>query len=366
MKILIPSPLIYPHYTGGMEIFNYHFVRETLRRGHRVHLITREALPGIEAVKIHRLLSRNWRLDCLQITYRLLRMNGSAAVHVPYASNSRLVYSINLCRKLGRPVPYMVYIHGGGMHPWADASSQQSFFRGASHVAAVSRTLKDAYEKRMERNVEYLPPIIPFQMPQPDKIALRSRLGFSASDFVFVMVGSVKKIKGSDFLVDTVLSMDRRFVEQHGLRFVFLGDGPLRAELSRRVSAARLEEHIVFKGLVSHEEVGVWLKAADAYLIPSLFEGTPVALLEALFHGLPAIGTDTEGIADIIEDGRTGLLFQPSDRACLIRQIETLIRSPERSTSLGRAGRRLFESDYSFARVMDRHLAILQETAVAG
>jgi glycosyltransferase involved in cell wall biosynthesis len=363
MKILMPSPLIYPCYTGGMEIFNFHFVSEAARRGNEVHLIARKGLQSIEKVKIYPLLSHNWRLDCFEIMCRAIRMSGTAVVHFPYSSNSRHVYAMNLSRKLSRALPYFAYIHGGGMHTWKDAAAQDAFFRGASHVAAVSKTIKKEYEKRLDREVEYIPPVIPFQMPSADRAALRSRFAFGPSDFVFVLVGSIKKIKGSDFFVDAVLSLERAFLERHGLRFVFIGDGPLKIELERKVASANLEERIIFKGLVPHEEVGTWLRAADAFLIPSQFEGTPIAMLEALFHGIPVIGSDTDGIADIIEDGRTGLLFKPLDGTALIKQIKTLVQFSEIRRTLGRAGKMLFDREYSFSRVMDRHLSILHAVA---
>jgi glycosyltransferase involved in cell wall biosynthesis len=154
--------------------------------------------------------------------------------------------------------------------------------------------------------------------------------------------------------------MDSDFIERHNLRFVYYGDGPLRAELAQKVSKVGFGERIIFKGLIPHEEVGACFKAADAYLIPSQFEGTPLALLEALFHGLPAIGSDIDGIADIIVDGRSGLLFRPLDGAGLIHQIKTLVQSPELARALSEEGKRIFDSNYSFSRVMDRHLDILR------
>ena len=364
MEILLPSPLIYPHSTGGMELFNHHLACEAARRGHEVHLISRKPFPCAGKLRFHRLMTRNQRIDAVQIiAYGLLHPR-LQILHVGYASNSYLVYATNhLCR--WRRLPYVVNIHGGGMHPWTDQAASRRFFANANAVMAVSRRLQKGYTQRLERSVEYIPPIIPFVMPAASREYLRAKLGFESSVFVFLIVGSIKEIKGSDFMIRTILSMGKEALARDRLRFVFLGDGPLRRPLEQEVTEAGLQQHVIFKGLVPHERVGPYFKAADAFLIPSKFEGTPVALLEALFHGLPVVGSDTEGIADIIDDAMTGFLFKPFDASALVEKIQLLIHDPRLRTCFGQAGRRLFEAEYSFDRVMDRHLSILQAAAEA-
>ena len=365
ISFLMISPLIYPHHTGGLELFNFHLACETSRRGNDVHLLTRKLLPGIESIKIHRFFTRSWLVDALQTLLFCSFNSHVQAMHIPYTSNSNLVYPINLLPHR-RQIPHVVYIHGGGMHPWKDPAASRRFFHSASAVMAVSKRLQKEYAQRIDRPVEYIPPMIPFQMPVTGKVKLRLCLGFGPSDLIFLVVGSIKEIKGSDFLVRTILSMERGFLGHYHLRFVFLGDGPLRKPLEQEISSAGLQAHVIFKGLIPHEKVGDYFKAADVFLIPSKFEGTPLALLEALFHGLPAIGSDVEGINDILDDGHTGLLFKPFDSVALVEKIISLIQAPGLRKRLGQTGRQLFDAEYSFNRVMDRHLAVLQAAAESG
>ena len=362
MNILLISPLIYPAYTGGLEIFNYHFARALDSLGREIHLISRQSSKKDGNIKCHRLLTKNPKIDYLQICFSILALRSINVIHVPYTSNSNLIYPLNQICKYRR-IPYVVYIHGGGMHPWQDPEASLRFFRNAGTVMAVSKRLKKGYEERLNRCIEFIPPVIPFRMPESRRHMLRKRLGFESTDLLFLIVGSLKAIKGSDFLVETILKIGKAYLEKSNIRFMFLGEGPMKYALDRKVKEAGFQKYVIFKGLVPHEQVAYHFKSADAYLIPSKFEGTPLSLLEALFHGLPSIGSNTSGINDILEDEKTGLLFKPFNSYDLIEKVKMLVHNCAIRNKIGKAGRKLYEDEYTFDRIIKRHLHVLSNTA---
>jgi colanic acid/amylovoran biosynthesis glycosyltransferase len=77
----------------------------------------------------------------------------------------------------------------------------------------------------------------------------------------------------------------------------------------------------VFAGYRSQEEVGVYLRGSDIFVLPSFAEGVPVSLMEAMVTGIPVIATNVGGVAELVESERTGLLVPPADSAALAQAI---------------------------------------------
>jgi glycosyltransferase involved in cell wall biosynthesis len=130
------------------------------------------------------------------------------------------------------------------------------------------------------------------------------------------------------------------------IRLTIAGDGPLRA--STEEQAARLglsQDAVTFLGAVA-DLVPVY-QAADIFLLTSDHEGTPNVLLEAMACGLPVIATRAGGVPEVVEDGVSGYLVEPSDEEMLIRRILSLLAAKDQRLEIGRAARRRMETNYS-------------------
>jgi|GEM_PF-803489 len=119
-----------------------------------------------------------------------------------------------------------------------------------------------------------------------------------------------------------------------------VGGGPLRSELEQLASAKRV--HAIFYGSVPHRRLPELLRCADLFVIPSVFEGHVKVLSEAMACGLPCIGTDVEGIRDLIQHEKTGLLCDSTPEA-LAAGIRRLLADPLFAARLGKEGKRLVE-----------------------
>ena len=368
MNVLVVSPGLYPCITGGVEIANYFLIKELAKRGHNVWVLTSCTYNwdsrNVFLVKLNKRLLLNPTLSTLfQIFLELSKFQKLVdVIHVPYTSNSLLAYPLFMAKKLFG-INYVITVHGGGMHPWKPKILQYLFFTHAKAIVAVSETLRKEYEKRSGRNIEVILPLIPLHESEIAKEELRKRHGLRDGDRVIVSVGSIKKIKGSDALLSAFLKLGKPYVEKHNLKLLYVGEGPLKSMLEMKVRERRFDKYVKFLGAFPREEVPHVYKLADIYVIPSLFEGAPLSLLEAMFNGLPIIGTDVNGINNLISDGKTGLLFAKQNSEDLTEKIRQLVDNQDLLDELGNAAKKEYLQNYGFGDELSRFIKLLQSCA---
>jgi glycosyltransferase involved in cell wall biosynthesis len=116
---------------------------------------------------------------------------------------------------------------------------------------------------------------------------------------------------------------------------------------------------VSFTGRV--DDVAERLRASDLFAFPSEFEALGISLIEAAACGLPAIGTRTGGIVDVIEDGASGLLVPPGDAAALSAGMRALIADPDRRAQLGRRARQIARERFDLEDSVCRYAALFRE-----
>ena len=102
------------------------------------------------------------------------------------------------------------------------------------------------------------------------------------------------------------------------------------------------------------------LAEADVFCLPSIYEGLPLAILEAMAAGLPVVATAVSGNPEAVEDGVTGLLVPPESATALADALITLLADPERRRAMGEAARARVAERFSIDRIAAEHLALLQ------
>jgi glycosyltransferase involved in cell wall biosynthesis len=127
--------------------------------------------------------------------------------------------------------------------------------------------------------------------------------------------------------------------------FAFAGDGPLRLELEREAARLGVEDRVRFLG--HREDVPDLLAASDVFALPSLYEGSSLALLEAMAAGRAVISSSIGGTAELIEDGTNGLLVPPGDVGALSSAIRRLLRDDGLRARLGARGRDRVEANFA-------------------
>jgi len=147
-------------------------------------------------------------------------------------------------------------------------------------------------------------------------------------------------------------------------RFLFVGDGHLRGDLEAMAASLGIARAVTFAG--ERPDVPLILASSDLVVLPSLFEGMPMSVLEAMAAGRAVVATDVAGTQDVVVSGQTGLLVPPEDPEALAGAIVELLLDAEKRQAFGRNGRRHVEQNFSAALMGERYRALFRETGMPG
>jgi len=177
---------------------------------------------------------------------------------------------------------------------------------------------------------------------RPSSAADRQSLGIAPTARVVVTVANFVPIKGHRWLVEAMPRIVQRYPEA---MFVLAGAGEELPTIRRLVEAHGLDRHVRFAG--ARLDAPELMAMSDVVVVPSLSEGSPLVVLEALALARPVVATRVGGIPQIIEDGQAGLLVPPGDPVALADAILTLLSHPALARRLGKAGRESVLARYS-------------------
>lgn len=177
-----------------------------------------------------------------------------------------------------------------------------------------------------------------------------AELGIPPGSRSIIVVGRLDRQKGLLVLFEALRRLLPRFPDLHVL---LVGEGPQEPELRGWVSTHGLERRIHFAGWQS--DVPALLAAADFFALPSLWEGMPNAVLEAMAAGLPVVASEVEGIAELIEPERSGLIFPPGDVLVLERSVERLLTEPFLAKELARKAQATVAEEFTWCAMVRRY-----------
>lgn len=186
-----------------------------------------------------------------------------------------------------------------------------------------------------------------------DREAWCARAGVDAGSRLIATVGRLTEQKGHRYLIDAAPSVVARFPDA---RFLLVGEGELRHSLEHQVESRGLSEHIHFLGV--WDDVPELLAACDLWVLPSLWEGLSVALLEAMAAAKPIVATSVSGTAQVMASGVTGLLVPPGDSQMLASAIVQLLADPAGAREMGMAAREHVRAHFSAEKQAAEHLAL--------
>jgi glycosyltransferase involved in cell wall biosynthesis len=181
------------------------------------------------------------------------------------------------------------------------------------------------------------------QEPAPS----REELGFSACTFVFGAAGRFSREKGHRVLLDA-FSLLQKMLPGQPMELLLLGEG--REEDALRSQARRLgiEARVCFAGF--QRRSAAWMKVMNCLVQPSLTDGMPNSVLEAILLGIPVVATNTGGIPDLIDDGETGLLVEPDSPSALAEAMKRMVRSSTLRNQLASEAKYRVAQEFSPAR----------------
>lgn len=262
-------------------------------------------------------------------------------------------------------------VHSMNGQPWRRRVLRRLCFRWADRTFAVSRGLRDHYITQLGVPANRLKIIangVDTRRFRPDPEAraeIREYLRADENTLVLGTVSRLDPVKGHGIMLRAAELALSRGVR---LKVVIIGDGPGRAALHEQVcSSSLLREQVVFAGELL--DVPRWLNSFDAFALPSLAEGMSNTLLEAMAVGVPPVASRVGGNPEVIEEGRSGLLFEPGDSEALAAHLKTLALDIKWRRELGENARQRVETSFSLQRMLQNYeqmyLGVLQRRGMA-
>lgn len=363
-------PSIYPCTIGGMEIYYYHLVRELCKKDKIVLFTICDKFHPENCYIYHISASlffiKKFNLGKLSMfitTFLKLLIHHSkiSLIHLPCTSNNGLFgYFFPLLSKIFG-IPYIIQFHGGGMRTWGKYDGNRLLFKHAARILAVSESIKYEYEKRTGREIEVVLPLIPYTTSSKSKTQLKQEYMFSENDKVIVMVGSIKPIKGNIWVYEEFRNLEANWIEMNRLRLLFVGKGSDSTLLKDMICRDRMKDKVRIIDHIPNDKIHEIYGLADYYMIASDFEGTPKSLIEALFNGLPVIGTNVNGINNIIKDRENGLLVNKTLPGELNDSIRMIVENKQFANNLGEMAKGKYHDKYNFSITLNHLVEIYNE-----
>jgi glycosyltransferase involved in cell wall biosynthesis len=253
-------------------------------------------------------------------------------------------------RRFGCPVIYTEHNSPDpALHPVIEAAPMNL----ADVLIAVSQAGRAGLEQvgRAARPIVVIPYSVE-PLPAPAQPTAQ------VEEFVVTAVARLTPQKGHTHLLEAMARLSR---EAPQARLMLAGEGPLRAALEAQCERLGLNGQARFLGLVPRAKLPDLLAETDVVALPSLWEGLPVALIEAMSAGKPIVASDVGGNPELVAHGVNGLIVPVGDSAALAEALLRLARDPDLRQRMGRASRQRFESGgFSPGAVADQTLRAYQ------
>jgi len=179
-------------------------------------------------------------------------------------------------------------------------------------------------------------------------VVSREGVGITGQAFVVGAVGRLTSVKGIEYLLQAA-SLLVREEKVPSIQVVLVGEGPLRTTLEALAQHLGIDERVLFFG--ERQDVPRLLRLFDVFVMPSLHEGIPMALLEALAEGCPVIASAVGGVPEIVRDGKDGMLVPSKDPAAIAEAIQALYESQSLRARFRRAGSERVATAFAASRM---------------
>jgi glycosyltransferase involved in cell wall biosynthesis len=186
----------------------------------------------------------------------------------------------------------------------------------------------------------------------------RRMLGLTDHVPIIGTVSRLVKDKGLELILEAAAQLKAKGLKFH---MVWVGDGPMRAELERLAQKLGVADRFSITGMCT--DVPAWLSCFDIFVLPTMWEGMGRVFLEAQAAGIPVIGTKVGGVPDVVRDGETGILIQPNDAKTLAETIELLITNTELRRQMGIAAAQFASNEQFQVEFMVRKIEEVYEQA---
>jgi glycosyltransferase involved in cell wall biosynthesis len=305
---------------------------------------------AIEYFRIERPIS----VACARALEHVFRRARIAVAHSHEFSMA--VYGAWVSWRVG--IPHLITMHGGRYY--AHRLRRRLALRAAMAVSARTIAVSASLARDISRDLWFpqsriltIPNGVRYE--RPERVMLRDELQVGPGDRLLVSIGNLYPVKGHRYLIDALALLADRYPNLH---VAVGGRGELADALAARARDHGLASRIHLLGLRS--DIAAILGAADIFVLPSLSEGLPLALLEAMFAGCPIVASDVGEVRVALEHGKAGVLVAPGDPAALAAALDHLLRYPKQASDLGRRAAAHARAKYNVSHMVGGYVEIYQ------
>jgi len=258
-----------------------------------------------------------------------------------------------LAKKVTRR-PLIVQVHGSDLRgipgSWAEHPLVRSLTKKTlARVDGLVTDSKDLLQRAERIGVE-----INQKMVAPTGVSLKSlEKALSSKKEIneipmILFAGALRKVKGLNYLIDSIPLIKK---EIPTFKLIIAGEGPLRDVLENKAMILHVSEYVDFLGQIPHDQLLNVLKSSDVFVLPSLSEGTPTVLFEALACKTPLIATHVGGIPEVITHKDTGILIEPKSARAIADAVINLLEDNDIRQKLAERGYNLIKNQYNIERI---------------
>jgi glycosyltransferase involved in cell wall biosynthesis len=353
----------------GTEYQVFGLSKELVKRGHEVYIVRRwyngpkeEEIQGIKVVNV---ASPNFSDSLIKKAMTQVIFSKYAAKEIeqiePDILNLTAKYSSYSMCKLNIPIIYTTHTGPsdlvpkalipfrsifGGFHPTKWLESR--IYRNCDAIVALNEEHRQYLSNRGFRTV-FIPNGVDIEKYTPT---------YSDEGYIYFS-GRIVKKKGLNYLIKAYSMLGSELQDRFEL--VIGGFGLEKENLEKLASEHGIKDRILFLSWLSNLDFIKKVASCSVYVMPSLHEGLPVALLETMALGKPMIASNISGIQEVITHGRDGFLFETGNVSELKKYLELLLEDKELRERTGKNARKTVEEGYTFEKVADRHIKLYGE-----
>ncbi len=373
----------FPPIGGGGGWVSYYLGKHFAAAGHEVHLITSQfrdcaAMEEVDGIHVHRVQA-------------LRKSPNVCAVHEMFTyAISSTVYGLKFAKRFKpdivqvffgipagggayllqkfRDVPYVVFL-GGRDVPRPDPDPPyyrwlylllkpiiRGIWNNAAAVVSCSEGLRDlARATDTDVHIDIIPDGLDPDSFEPGQREAHPKVVRCLS------IGRLIPRKGFQFLIRALPQVLDRV--QHKFEIEIVGDGPYAEELTSIAKDHNVNSYVHFTGAVEYSELPQKYRDADIFILPSLAEGMPLVVLEAMGTGLPIIASRVQGIDELVADDVNGALFDPGDVDGLAQCIVKLINAGQTRLEMGNASITMLKQNerYNWKNIAEEYLKLYED-----
>lgn len=388
MKILMINTGIFsvpPRMGGAIEAHTYHLTKALAKLDHEIHYVTdiNDDAEFDENILVHKVHApqlkfqagfHGWTLNYFlggilafrSALFALLREKFDV-VHAHGNLSGLLTCMVK------RDVPLVFTVHNPT--PWmytypsiyqqkfrevsyryVDVSLLQKVYRIISVSAALKRELISMWNF-LDEKVVVIPNGVDITNFRPDihnVHSVKRKYGIKTKYCLFV--GQLRSRKGVHYLLRAFSTMSNV-----DINCVIVGDGPERGTLVKLANDLKLNDKVIFTGVVPFEDLPKLYSGADFFVLPTVAEGLPLVILEAMASGLPVISTNVSGVPEVIGNGHNGFIVPPKDTIALHERIKFLAQDDSLRKKMAKNARLTAVEKFSWRTVAEKTLSVYEK-----